>query len=328
MDRWSGILKIPLYPNSGNIYRVVASLCLSSSSKRLSVPYGNVIFFNGDRVEGTGNPVIERLSDPQRIAEILVSKFEGPVNAYVIEAPIFNGPFAVYKDFIPFVNENGEPKSYDATGFPASTSLVLLLSKVLKEAKSAIFGKQKDPFQAEVVPSFLCEPKTAVLGFSKGGTILNQLVTEIAFSEVQSPECTVHANKNMMNEGLAIREEDLIVPTTKDSLLNSIAEIHYVDVGLNSKGAYLTNRDAIDRISERLARGASGIRFVFHGTPRQWCDSRRMWIRNEKDALVRLLKTAAHRNMGKLYIRERSYFVGTPANLQMHFEIIEYLDVS
>ncbi|KAL2460897.1 hypothetical protein Adt_44317 [Abeliophyllum distichum] len=226
MDRWSGILKIPLYPNSGNIYRVAASLCLSSSSsKRLSVPYGNVIFFNGDRVEGTGNPVIERLSDPQRIAEILVSKFEGPVNAYVIEAPIFNGSFAVYKDFIPSVNENGEPKSYDATGFPASTSLVLLLSKVLKEAKSAILGKQKDPFQAEVVPSFLCEPKTAVLGFSKGGTILNQLVTELAFSEVQSPECTVHANKNMMNGGFAIREEDLTEMLLIEFLSASLEEL-------------------------------------------------------------------------------------------------------
>lgn len=280
-------------------------------------------------MEGTGNPVIERLSDPQKIAEILVSKFEGSVNAYVIEVPVFNGPFAIYKDFIPSVNENGEPKFYDATGFPASTSLVLLLSKFLKEAKQVILGKQKEPYQAEVTPSFSCEPRTAVLGFSKGGTILNQLVTELASSEVQHIECPTQGNKNVMNGGgLATREKDLLVPTSKDRLLNSITEIHYVDVGLNSNGAYLTNRDVIERISERLSHGASGIRFVFHGTPRQWCDSRRMWIRNEKDALVRLLKTAAHRNMGKLYIRERSYFVGIPANLQMHFEIIEHLDVS
>lgn len=84
-------------------------------------------------MEGTENPVIERLSDPQKIAEVLVSKFGGSINAFVVEAAIFNGPFAVYKDFIPSVNEYGEPKSYDATGFPASTSLVLLLSKFLAE---------------------------------------------------------------------------------------------------------------------------------------------------------------------------------------------------
>lgn len=86
-------------------------------------------------MEGTGNPVIERLSDPQRIADILVSKFGGSVNAFVIEASIFNGPFAVYKDFITSINESGDPKCYDANGFPASTSLVLLLSRFLAEVK-------------------------------------------------------------------------------------------------------------------------------------------------------------------------------------------------
>lgn len=80
--------------------------------------------------------MIERLSDPQKIAEILVSKFGGSINAFVVEAPIFNGPFAVYKDFIPSINEYGEPTSYDSTGFPASTSLVLLLSKFLAEVKT------------------------------------------------------------------------------------------------------------------------------------------------------------------------------------------------
>jgi hypothetical protein len=71
-------------------------------------------FFNGDRVEGTKNPVVERLSGLQKIAEILGSKFGGCVNAYVIEATVFNGRFSVYKDFIPPVNGYGEPKSYSS----------------------------------------------------------------------------------------------------------------------------------------------------------------------------------------------------------------------
>lgn len=97
------------------------------------VPSANAIFFNGDRVEGSGNLVIERLSDIQKIAEILVSKFGSTVNAWVVEASTFNGSFAVYKDFIPTVNLNGEPKSYKAMGFPASSSIVLLLSNCLNE---------------------------------------------------------------------------------------------------------------------------------------------------------------------------------------------------
>ncbi|KAK1560929.1 hypothetical protein Q3G72_032435 [Acer saccharum] len=51
--------------------------------------------------EGTGNPVIEKLSDLQKIAEILVSKFGSSFSAWVIEASDFNGPFAVYNDFVP-----------------------------------------------------------------------------------------------------------------------------------------------------------------------------------------------------------------------------------
>lgn len=315
MERWSGILKIQLHPDSSTFYRVAASLGLSSSSKKLAVPSGNAIFFSGDRVEGMGNPVIERLSDPQKIAEILVSKFGGSINAFVVEAPIFNGPFAVYKDFIPSINEYGEPTSYDATGFPASTSLVLLLSKFLAEAKTVILGKQKEPYLTEAPSSLPCKPQTALLGFSKGGTVLNQLITEFGFSEVQSTD-------------LPVNGDDWIIPTSKERLFNSISEIHYVDVGLNTEGAYLTNTDVIDRISEGLAQRHLRIRFLFHGTPRQWCDERRVWIRKEKDALVRLLKGAAQRNTGKLLLRERLYFPSKLPDMQMHFEIIDVMDVS
>ena len=77
--------------------------------------------------------MIERLSNLQNVAEILVTKLGGFVNAWVIEASVFNGPFAVYKDFIPSVNQWGEPKSYDPTGFPASKATVTLLSNCLRE---------------------------------------------------------------------------------------------------------------------------------------------------------------------------------------------------
>lgn len=278
-------------------------------------------------MEGTGNPLIERLSDPERIAEILVSKFGASINVFVVEASMFNGPFAVYKDFIPSVNEYGEPKSYDATGFPASTSLVHLLSKFLNEAKKLILGKQKQPYQAEPSPSFSHKPGLVLLGFSKGGVVLNQLITEFAFSEAQPTESQAQANSSTVN-GLAINIDDWILPTSKEDLFNSLAEIHYVDVGLNTEGAYLTNSDVISKMSDRLTERRSGFRFLLHGTPRQWFDDRRFWIRKEKDAMVRLLKSVAHRNMGKFHIRERLYFPGKPADLQMHFEIIDIMDVS
>lgn len=115
------------------------------------VPSANAIFLNGDRVAGTRNPVIERLSDLQNIAQILVSKIGGSVNAWVIEASMFNGPFAVYKDFMPSVNEWGEPKSYDPTGFPASGSVVSLLSNCLKEVRLDSIWRGKKNLWKEIL---------------------------------------------------------------------------------------------------------------------------------------------------------------------------------
>ncbi|XP_043697889.1 UPF0565 protein C2orf69 homolog isoform X3 [Telopea speciosissima] len=320
MERWSGVLKVTLDSSSRASYRVGASLCLSLPSKTLAVPSLNAIFFNGDRVEGTGNPVIEKLSDLRNIAEILVSKLGVSVNAWVVESSIYNGPFAVYKDFIPSVNSRGDPKSYASYGFPASTLIALLLSKCLEEqAKSVIPGGEQKSHSTGLSSSLPCQPKTVILGFSKGGAVLNQLVTELAYSNVDSSESLNNRMKNPV---------DGIIPRTKDSLLNSISEIHYVDVGLNTSGAYLTDHAVIKRISERLMLGAARIRFVLHGTPRQWSDKRRPWIRNEKEQLRQQLEDAAQKSGGKLQVCERLYFADQIPDLQMHFEIIEKLDMN
>ncbi|KAG8664027.1 UPF0565 protein C2orf69 homolog isoform X3 [Manihot esculenta] len=265
--------------------------------------------------------MIERLSNLQKIAEILVSKFGGPVNAWVIEASIFNGPFAVYRDFIPSVNRWGEPKSYSPAGFPASCSTISLLSNCLKEAKKTISTQEKMPLTTSGSSSSFYEPKTYILGFSKGGTVLNQLVAELSVSEVKPDFNGQHRSRESSEEDFQI------IPRSKESLLNSITEIHYVDVGLNSAGAYITDYNVIERMSKRFMQGAPGIRFVLHGTPRQWCDSRRVWIRDEKDKLVNLLESEVQRSGGKLKVCEKLYFADRTPDLPMHFEIIERMEV-
>ena len=185
---------------------------------------------------------------------------------------------------------------------------------ILLQVKGTSLGIQIDSHSGCTPSSCFFQPKTFILGFSKGGTVLNQLVTELGFSDIGS----------IGNSS----DEIHIVPKTKESFLNSVTEIHYVDVGLNCTGAYPTDPNVIERISNRIIRGAPGIRFILHGTPRQWGDSRRGWIRNEKDRLIHLLESEALRSEGKLQVYERYYFADRNPNLQMHFEIIENLDVS
>ncbi|XP_038899615.1 uncharacterized protein LOC120086870 [Benincasa hispida] len=328
MDRWSGILKVPLHPKSRKFYRVAASLCLSPTSKTLNVPCANAIFFNGDRVEGTGNPVIERLSNLQNIAEILVSKFGESTNAWVVEASDFNGAFAIYQDFIPSLNRWGEPKSYSPDGFPASLSTVSLLESCYNEVKKIIPWVKPVSKGTTISTLGCCTPKTIILGFSKGGTVVNQLVTELGSKDLIAADEDIPHSKQEPGVECSTLEEDQFISTTEQSFLKSITEIHYVDVGLNSHGAYLTDPEVIKRISSSLVQESRGIRFVLHGTPRQWCDSRRVWIRDEKEKMMSFLASEALRSGGNLQFCERFYFSGKPGDMQMHFEIIEKLDVS
>lgn len=319
MDRWRGVFKVPFIPHASTFCRIAASLRVSPASGNLIAPSANAIFFNGDRVERTGNPVIDRLSNLQNIADLIVSKFGDSANAWVVEASTFNGPFAVYNELIPSVNKCGEPKAYRPDGFPASTSIVVLLSNFLvQQAKDT---GCKEPQQSAIPSSSSCRPETFLLGFSKGGTVLNQLVTELGFSDTISP-------KNPDPQECGSFSTPQIIPNSKQGLLNSITQIHYVDVGLNSAGAYLTEYAMIKQVANHVMNQNIGIRFVLHGTPRQWCDKKRDLIRKEKDKMVQLLKIGVQESDGKLQVLERFYFDGRPPDLQMHFEIIEGLDVS
>ena len=157
-------------------------------------------------------------------------------------------------------------------------------------------------------------PKTVILGFSKGGTVVNQIITELAHWK-PSPQ-------------LVHEVRDHACPVSSDGLLSSITEIHYVDVGLNVSGAYLTDNTVIEKAVENLLVNHNSIRFMLHGTPRQWCDKNRPWICEEKGRLLQLLKEEAHRCEGKLQVTERFYFANMVPSLQMHFEIIENIDIT
>lgn len=189
---------------------------------------------------------------------------------------------------------------------------------MMAQLKTVISWRQQELLLASTSASKNYPPRTLIFGFSKGGTVVNQLITELGFSEEQ-PEHKEYSE---------CKEEFQIIPSTIESLLNSISEVHYIDVGLNSAGAYITDHEVIEKISRALVQKKREMRFVLHGTPRQWCDSRRSWIRDEKDKLLHMLESQAERSGGKLQVFERFYLADCRPNLQMHFEIIEKLDVS
>jgi hypothetical protein len=177
-------------------------------------------------------------------------------------------------------------------------------------------------------------PRTIILGFSKGGVVVNQLVTELSRWASGS---TTPAAADVPRPAAGPRppphptQSHLLAPTrSSDDLLSSISELHYVDAGLNRAGAYVADRAVIGRIREHVVRRAGDktrLRFALHGTPRQWCDPSRPWIREEKDAMVQVLADEARRSEGRLVLSEKLYFEGRPRSLLMHFEVLEAMDI-
>jgi len=169
-----------------------------------------------------------------------------------------------------------------------------------------------------------CPPRTIILGFSKGGVVANQLVTELSSWASESMKNFVDVSQPNPSHS----SHNLLVPTSASDVLSSISEFHYVDVGLNCAGAYITDQAVIKKIGDYVLHTGQNLRFVLHGTPRQWFDPNRSWIRKEKDIMLQLLRDEAKRCDGRLLVYEKMYFEGTPRSLLMHFEILEVMDIS
>uniref|UniRef100_A0A0A9CWG1 Uncharacterized protein n=1 Tax=Arundo donax TaxID=35708 RepID=A0A0A9CWG1_ARUDO len=166
--------------------------------------------------------------------------------------------------------------------------------------------------------------RTIILGFSKGGVVVNQLVTELSCWASESMKTSIDVsrpNPSHVTHGL-------LVPTSTSDVLSSISEFHYVDVGLNCAGAYITDHAVIKEIANYVLRTDKNLHFALHGTPRQWSDPNRSWIWKEKDIMFQLLRDEAQRCEGRLLPYEKKYFDGIPRSLLMHFEILEAMEIS
>jgi hypothetical protein len=121
-------------------------------------PAGVVVFFLGDRIESFGvDPAVTRLQDPSLVAQLLAGKFPGLAVAVVTPSRSEAG-CACYDHFFPKLTLTGEPLGYQGRTFKASEQLQSLLQA----------ARLAPP------PPQPCPPVT-LIGFSKGGVVLNQV---------------------------------------------------------------------------------------------------------------------------------------------------------
>jgi len=106
-------------------------------------------------------------------------------------------------------------------------------------------------------------------------------------------------------------------------LLRSLRHFHYLDVGLNSPGAYLTDPEVFSQLSTWCSTSCGNEKFKIslHGTPRQWEDPFRSFLKAELDRMVELC-----RHYG-IPVQVIEYFGGQKPSLKMHFEILKEMKI-
>lgn len=238
---------------------------------------GVVVFFVGDQLEAMGLPprVLE-LQNPRAQAALMADKFRGSAVAVVVPSR-YEGGCASYDHFLHRTTATGEPLGYAAggsAGFKAAAQLASLLTSVgLWPSGCKLSGGQKAPLtstgatsEAAVGPSTsklsVAVPVAVhLVGFSKGGVVLNQLLTELAeFSQPTQrytgskplrPAVPLFSDLPRHPAGVPVEGENVTSRTApaplKEAdertaeLLRSIQCVHYLDAGLNGRGGYLTD---------------------------------------------------------------------------------------
>ena len=202
---------------------------------------------------------------------------------FVVEPRASPDRFALYDNLLPCkVTATGEPlEGYHGRGKHAAKHLAALIEAVYTHVGSL----------GGATPQ-LHGPPMLAMGFSKGGIVLNELLAECSTVEARTAD-----------------EEPTDAATR---LLSRLCEVHYLDAGLSSRGAHLTAPDVIDALGQQEHRPA----VFFHGTPRQWNDPSRSWLRAEKDRSAALLRAAG------LRVHEHEYFAREEPSLAMHFDCV------
>lgn len=124
----------------------------------------------------------------------------------------------------------------------------------------------------------------ALVGFSKGVVVLNQLVAELGAREPAA--CALCARAD---------------------------EMHFVDGGNGvERGAFPLGPDGLDA----LAREGPRLRVACHSTPYMLRSAKQPWIAAEREAFVRGLEERGMR------AEVRDYFAKEPPSLDRHFAVL------
>jgi hypothetical protein len=312
-----------------------------------------VLFFVGDQLTpDIAPPLLLSYQSPMYLFSMLAHRFPtSGVIVLVYPAVVNPAGFSVYSQFVPSVNDRtgdlgGEVRGKKAWGYDSSSLTALrtlydmfafhpptlqsdadshpVVTDELGEPfdlhqtisnDRAPFGEEgeqksrpEEPSTGEVYPDI------SLVGFSKGGIVLNQVLAELCSSSlsqedfkeealmVQAPSpsrASSSGNPSTVDGGVQTKERRALLWAYR-----SIRALHYIDCGLNCRGGYFCDRRMIHTLKSNLgvigerengtrpgedARASSPstgqgnlFRVTLTGTWRQWADPTRPFLNEER----------------------------------------------
>lgn len=241
-----------------------------------------VIFFVGDRItELSISTEIVQLQDPVNICNILAKKY-GEISQkstiVVISPTRFQASTAaVYETFLPELTPTGEPLRYNGPCFRASDQLLSLLEQDTMFRLLDLTPKAATATQAAATAITTTLPAIDVIGFSKGGIVLNQVSSYSYlhyFIWCKASHVPIFPTffPQLLAEVAAFSStaQDSATTTPRSApLLRSLRHFHYLDVGLNRPGGYLADPEVFSQLSTWCSTGGGNtkLRIILHGTP-------------------------------------------------------------
>ena len=282
----TGVVDVPwLGSHIRVLYRVPLTAC------------SEVVAFPGDGVPWPSWPVLPGASSDSHphsggLLAALAARSEFAASALFVLEPGCVDPFAIYDNILPYgsLTECGDPQAgrYEGTGGAAARAINAAVMTAW--AHAAMDG--------------ICATLPVLaIGFSKGGVVLNQILAELA----QEPA------EDEMDEAEA----------EASGWLRRLRQVHYLDVGVQTAGAHLTQRELIAALGRRAATAGTPLPAIcVHGTPRQWRDPSRPSIRGEMILSVDLMREAG------LQVHAHEYLEHEPRSMAMHFDIVRCFAVA
>ncbi|CAI5701046.1 unnamed protein product [Peronospora effusa] len=251
----------------------------------------NILFFPGDvqdfKATMDAGPFAE-YSDYsyETVAELLNKKFGDTCNVWVVKPNCFkHGAYSSFDNFVT-TNEYGAATKYDPTAFATKH-----LASLVQNTQATL--RRQGVNISMALPMHL-------LGFSKGGTVLNQLVTELV---------RYSFNKKRSSSG-QIRQGSAFASTRQ--FFSAINSIHWLDSGNGLlEGAMPTEELALSVLS-RYER----LRLFVHVTPYQYSARTRPWVKAEVNSFVKKMKLRG------ADVQLIIYYEGDEDSLASHFHIL------